>query len=322
MNHLNRRTFVRATGAAAIAVAGTRPLLAQDNVIRLLVSYPAGGIADVATRLVAQRMSVSMGEAVVVENRPGASGRIGVQALRRAPADGRTLLMTNIATMVIGPGIWKDPSFDPVNDLIPVSNALEYELAYSIAQSVPATNIKEYASWVAENPKNAVFGSPAVGGLAHFMGMQVGQALNVKMNHVGYRGSAPLNSDLMGGQIPAGIDTLDVQMRAKNVRILGTTGAKRSPFLPHVPTFTELGYPEVQGNGWFGFFAAAGTPKHLIDQLSSEVAKAIRDPEVSARLKAMSYVPIGSTSVEFAKTMEADRAKWVPLIKASGLSLD
>ena len=323
MTLLSRRSFVRASAcAAALAGAHVRGVHAQDNTIKLLVSYAPGGIADTATRLVALRMSKSMGQPVVVENRPGASGRIGVQALRRAPADGQTLLMTNIATMVIGPAVWKTPGFDPINDVIPVSHVLEYELAYSIAPNVPVKNLAEYAKWMAADPKNAVFGSPAIGGLAHFMGMQVGRALGVDLTHIGFKGSAPLNNDLMAGQIPAGIDTLDVQMRARNVRILGTTGAKRSPFLPNVPTFTELGYPGVQGAGWFGFFATAKTPKNLVDKLSHEIASAVRDPEVADRLRNLTYIPTGSSPEEFAKVLEADRAKWGPLVKSSGLSLD
>lgn len=323
LTHLSRRSFVRASACAAVAAgAHGRSAFAQDNTIKLIVSYAPGGIADTATRLVALRMAKSMGQPVVVENRPGASGRIGVQAMRHARADGQTLLMTNIATMVIGPAVWKTPGFDPVNDVIPVSHVLEYELAYSIAPNVPVKNLQEYAKWIASDPKNAVFGSPAIGGLAHFMGMQVGRALGVDLTHVGFRGSAPLNNDLMAGQIPAGIDTLDVQMRARNVRILGTTGSKRSPFLPNVPTFTELGYPGVQGTGWFGFFAAAKTPKKVVDRLSQEIASAVRDPEVAERLRNLTYVPTGSTSEEFAKVMEADRVKWTPLVKSSGLSLD
>lgn len=299
-----------------------RGALAQDNTLRLLVSYAPGGIADTATRLIAQRMAKSMGQSVVVENRPGASGRLGVQALRRAPADGQTLLMTNIATMVIGPAVWKNAGFDPLTDLVPVSHVLEYELAYSIAPNVPANSLQEYARWVAADPRNAVFGSPAIGGLAHFMGMQVGRALGAEMTHVGFKGSAPLNNDLMAGQIPAGIDTLDVQMRARNVRILGTTGIQRSPFLPNVPTFTELGYPGVQGSGWFGFFAAARTPAQQVERLGHEIASAVRDPEVTERLRRLTYVPTGTTPEEFRRAMQADRDKWTPLIKASGLSLD
>ncbi len=323
MTVLTRRSFVRASACAAVvAGAQVRGAWAQDNTIKLVVSYPPGGIADTATRLLALRMAKSMGQPVVVENRPGASGRIGLQAVRRAPADGQTLLMTNIATMVIGPAVWKTPGFDPVTDLIPVSHVLEYELAYSVAPNVPVKNLAEYAKWIAADPKNAVFGSPAIGGLAHFMGMQVGRALGVPLTHVGFKGSAPLNNDLMAGQIPAGIDTLDVQMRARNVRILGTTGSKRSPFLPNTPTFTELGYPGVQGVGWFGFFATARTPKPLIDRLSQEIATAVRDPEITEKLKNLSYVATGTTSDEFSRLMEADRAKWTPLVKSSGLTLD
>lgn len=322
MNALSRRNFIRVSACAATVAAG-RGAFAQDDLIKLVVSYPAGGTGDIVTRLVALKMAKNMGQPVVVENRPGASGRVGVQALKRAPADGRTLLMTNIAPMVLGPLVWKTPGFDPVNDVIPVAHVMEYGLAYAVAPNVPAKNLQEYAKWVSADPRNAVFGSPAVGGLAHFLGLQLGRALGVELTHVGYKGSPPLNNDLMTGQIPASFDTLDVQLRARNARILGTTGAKRSPFLPNVPTFTEQGFPSVQGGvGWFGFFAVAKTPKQLVDRLSQEISAAVRDPEVAERVRSLLCVPTGSTPEEFTRLIEADRAKWTPVVKSSGLVLE
>lgn len=318
-----RRSLLKATSGAAL-VAGALPLRAwaQDRTIRLVVSYPAGGIADIATRLIGKRLAIATGQPVIVDNRGGASGRVATQFVRRAPPDGLTLLMTNIATMVTGPAVWKSPGFDPVADFIPVSHVIEYELAYAAAPSAPVKNLQEYIAWVRSDLRNASFGSPAMGGLAHFLGLEFARSIKVDLTHVGYKGSAPLTNDLMASQVPAGIDTLDAQVRARNAKILATTGAKRSAYLPQVPTFTELGFPDVKGTGWFGFFAPAKTPSAIVQSLSKEIAEAARDPEVVERLKAIFYVPTGSTPAEFERIVNADRERWVPLIRASGIILE
>ncbi|HVZ46550.1 MAG TPA: tripartite tricarboxylate transporter substrate-binding protein [Ramlibacter sp.] len=318
----SRRHLIKSAVLAAAAVCVPPLGRAQENITRLVVTFPPGGIGDIVTRLMAQQLAKSMGQPFVVENRAGASGRVGTQFVHRAAPDGTTLLLGNTVTMVTGPLVWKTTGYDPINDFIPISQALEFELAYAAAPNVPVKDLREYAAWAARDPRNAVFGSPSIGGLGHFLGLQVGREIKVELTHVGYKGSAPLTNDLMAGQIPAGIDTLDAQVRARNAKLLATTGRKRSAFLPNVPTFTELGYPEVQGTGWFGFFAPARTPKPLIDRLSREFAAAARTPEVTQRLRAISYEPIGSTSEEFAQTLRADREKFSPLIKASGLVLD
>jgi tripartite-type tricarboxylate transporter receptor subunit TctC len=319
-----RRRFIQWSLAAAALLAFGAPAHAAEiaGPIRLVVTFPPGGIGDIVTRLVASKMAKSMGTSVIVENRPGASGRIGTLFVKRAAPDGTTLVLGNTVTMVTGPMVLKELPYDPVNDFVPVSHVIEFELAFAVASKVPAKDLKEYAKWVAADPLNAVIGSPSIGGLGHFLGLQIGRALNVELTHIGFKGSAPLTNDLMGGHIPAGIDTLDAQMRARGTKILATTGKKRSPFLPNVPTFTELGYPEVQGSGWFGFFAPAGTPKAIVAQLSREIAKAVHDPEVVGKMKDLSYVPTGTTSDEFAQIFKADREKLGPIIKASGLVLD
>jgi tripartite-type tricarboxylate transporter receptor subunit TctC len=318
-----RRLLVGSVAAASLAALGVPARAAGlEGPIRFIVTFPPGGIGDIVTRLIATKMAASMGIAVLVENRPGASGRIGTMAVKRAPADGTTILLANTATMVTGPSVWKDVPYDPVKDFVPLSHVIEFGLALAVAPQVPVTDFKDYARWIAADPKNAVIGSPSIGGLGHFLALQVGRAVKVDVLHIGFKGSAPLTTDLMGSQIPAGIDTLDAQMRAKGTKILATLGAKRSPFLPDVPTLTELGYPEVQGTGWFGYFAAAGTPKPLVTQLSAEIAKAAHDPEVVERMKKISYIPTGTTAEEFAQIFKADRDRWGPIIKASGLTLD
>jgi tripartite-type tricarboxylate transporter receptor subunit TctC len=318
-----RRTFLKAAlpVAAMLALGVPAQAATNDAPTRLIVTFPPGGIGDIMTRLVAAKMSKSMNTSVIVENRPGASGRIGTIFVKRSAPDGKTLLLGNTATMIIGPMVLRERPYDPFADFVPVSHVIEYELAFAVAPKAPVKDLKDYAKW-AQDPLNAVVGSPAIGGLGHFLTLQIGRALNVNVTHIGFKGSAPLTNDLMGSHIPAGLDTLDAQMRARGAKILATTGKKRSPFLPNVPTFTELGYPEVQGSGWFGFFAPAGTPKAIVTQLSQEIAKAARDPEVVEKMKDLSYVPTGTTPEEFAQILKSDRDTFSPIIKASGLVLD
>jgi len=311
--------------AALFAVGMPTRAAAIDGPIKLIVTFPPGGGGDIGARLIAQQMTKSMGQPVIVENRPGAGGRIAAEQVKRAPADGTTLMLANSATMVIGPLVVKNMPFDAVTDFAPVSHTFEYELSFAVAATIPVKDLREYQKWAAADPKNATFGSPASGGTAHFLGLQIGRALKLEMNHIGYKGSAPLVNDLMGGQIPAALDAVDAHVRLRGtgrLRVLATSGLKRSTFLSDVPTFTELGYPEVQGSGWFGIFAPARTPKPVITLLSQEIVKAMRDPEVQEKIKHMSYVPTGTTAEEFARIFEADRARWGPIIKASGFVLD
>jgi tripartite-type tricarboxylate transporter receptor subunit TctC len=310
--------LIWALAAAALAAPG-------DGVIRLVVIYPAGGGSDNVARLIAKRMSESMGQPVIVENRPGASGRIAAEYVKRAPPDGTTLMIANTAAMVVGPLVVKNVPFDPVADFAPVSQVFEYDLAFSVAASVPASTLAEYRTWAAANPRNATFGSAAAGGLGHFLGLQAGRALNVSLTHVGYKGSAPLLADLVGGHIPATIDVLDGLLRTRDsgrFRILATTGLRRSPFLPEVPTFAELGHPEVTGAGWFGIFAPARTPGSSVSRLHREIVKALGNPEVGEQVRRMAFTVTGTTPEAFARILEQDREKWGAMIRASGVVMD
>jgi len=296
-----------------------------EGVIRLVVIYPAGGGSDNVARLIAKRMSASLGQPVIVENRPGASGRIAAEYVKRSPPDGTTLMLANTAAMVVGPLVVKKVPFDPVADFAPVSQVFEYDLAFSVAAHVPARTLAEYGRWAAASPGNASFGSAAAGGLGHFLGLQAGRALNVSLTHVGYKGSAPLLADLVGGHIPATIDVLDGLLRTRDsgrFKILATTGLRRSPYLPEVPTFTELGHPEVQGAGWFGFFAPARTPEAVVSLLNREIVKALGNPEVRDQVARMAFTVTGTTPEAFARVLEQDRAKWGAMIKASGVVMD
>lgn len=291
--------------------------------IKILVGFAAGGSSDIAARMLADKLKDSLGQPVVVENRVGAGGRIAAEALKNAPPDGATMLLTPVVVPVLAPLVFKELNYDPARDFAPVSQVATYQFAFAVAPGNPAKSVPEFVAWLRANPTQANFGSPAPGSLPHFFGLMVGQATGIDLVHIAYKGGAPLATDLMGGQIPAGIDALSDMMelhRAGKIRIIATSGAKRSPLLPTVATFREQGFPSIEGSGWIGVYVPAKTPKAVIDQLSAAIVKALQVPEVRDRLLTLGYEPTGTTPAALAAIMAADTARWGPVIKRSGFS--
>jgi len=291
--------------------------------VRIMVGFAAGGSSDVAARLIGESLKNSLGVSVVVENKVGAGGRIAAEALKNAAADGSTLLLTPIVVPVLAPLVYKQLAYDPARDFAPVTQVATYQFALAVGPSHPARNVAEFVTWMKANPGQASFGSPAPGSLPHFFGLMIGQATGVDMVHVAYKGGVPLATDLMGGQIPCGIDALSDMIelhRAGKLRIIATSGAERSPLLPMVATFREQGFPSIEGSGWIGVYVPAGTPAATIDRLSSAIVAALKSPELRERLIKLGYEPTGTTPRELAAIMSADTARWAPIIKASGFS--
>ncbi len=291
--------------------------------IKILVGFAAGGSSDIAARMLADKLKDSLGQPVVVENRVGAGGRIAAEALKNAPPDGATMLLTPVVVPVLAPLVFKQLNYDPARDFAPVSQVATYQFAFAVAPANPAKTVPEFVTWLKANPTQANFGSPAPGSLPHFFGLMVGQATGIDMVHIAYKGGAPLATDLMGGQISAGIDALSDMMelhRAGKIRIIATSGAKRSPLLPTVATFQEQGFPSIEGSGWIGVYVPARTPKAVIDQISVAIVKALRAPEVRERFLTLGYEPTGTTPEALAAIMAADTARWEPVIRRSGFS--
>lgn len=297
---------------------------AQDQV-RILVGFPPGGSADVIARMLAEKARDGLGGIVIVENKPGAGGQVAAEQLKNSPPDGKTLMAAPIAVTVIAPLTHRKLRYEPVKDFAPVSLVANFQLAFNAGPGTPANTLAEYIAWVKANPKQATFGSPAAGSLPHFFGLMVGRVAGVDMLHVAYKGGAPLINDLLGGQVPAAVDVVSEAARhhdAGKLRILATSGTKRSSATPNVPTFAELGHPQIQGDGWFAFHAPAGTPRAIIDRQSAAIAAAIRSPDVSERLVKLGFEPVGSTADELAKRMAEDSLRWAPVVKASGFTAD
>ena len=308
-----------------VSLAGVVPVRAQDATVRILVGFPPGGSADLIARLAAEKARDTLGAPVIVENRPGAGGQIAAEMLKNAAPDGRTLMAAPVAVTVIYPLTYKKLAFDPEKDFAPVSLAVNFQLALTAGPGTPATTLAEYVAWVKGDPKRTSFGVPAAGSLPHFFGLMLGRAIGIEMVQVAYKGGAPLLNDVIGGQIPVGIDVLSEaipQHRAGKVRVLASSGARRASTAPEIPTFTELGYPQIQGDGWFAFHAPAKTPKATLDRLSGALGNAVRAPDVADRLQKIGFEPVGSSAEELARRMTEDRARWAPVVKASGFSAD
>jgi len=302
-----------------VAFALSTAAAAQDGTVKFLVGFPAGASLDTMTRLIAERMRVTLGQPVVVENRPGAAGQIVMNALKSSPPDGQTLVMTPLVAVVTAPHIFK-LQYDPFADFAPVSHTANFLFAFGVNAGVPAQTLAEYVALVKRDAKYGNYSSAAPGSLPHFFSLLFAEKAGLAMNHIGYKGSAQALTDLVGGQISGfmGVTSdLAVQHKAGRVRVLATSGAQRARELPEVPTFRELGYA-IEGAGWYAAYAPARTPKDTVDRLSGAINEAIRSPEVRQKLEAMGLEPTGTTPAELARIHRSDYDKWGPVIKASG----
>lgn len=323
-----RSVVVRGSAIALVAAAGAFapcPAPAQEikaGPVRLIVPYAPGGGSDVVARLLADKLRDILGQTVIVENKPGAGGRIGVEYAKNQPADGKSMVAVNPALFVVSPFVDAKLPYDPDRDFKPVSQIQVYQFVLSVPASSPIKDVGQLIDWAKNNPKQANFGSPAAGSLPHFFGLMISKYAGVEMVHVSYSGSAPLVAALIGGHIPMGVDAYDIHsgQHPDKIRILATAGANRKH--PDVPTFRESGYRDIEGVGWNGFVVPAKTPAATIDRLSQALVKAVKSPDVTDRIQKMGSDVTGTTPDEFGRIIRQDREKWGPIIKASGFKVD
>ncbi len=310
--------------AMVFVISGICPGLTQEikGPIKIIVPYAAGGSSDIVARLIADKMKDLLGQAVIVENKPGAGGRIGAEYAKGQPGDGSSMLVMNPALFVVSPLVYSKLPYDPDNDFKPVSQIQVYQFILSVPASSPIKDVKDLIDWIKKNPKQANYGSPATGSLPHFFGLMIGKYAGVEMVHVSYNGSGPLITALIGGQIPMGVDTYDAQSahHPDKIRILATAGASRKH--PNIPTFKELGYKDIEGAGWNGIMVPSKTPQAVIDKLNQAIVKAVKMPDVTLKLQQLGADVSGTTAEEFAGIIKQDREKWGPIIKASGFKAE
>lgn len=319
---MKRRDFL--AGSAATAWVGwTSGALAQSGPLtKIVYPFAAGGGGDALCRLLAQHIAPVLDRNVIVENRTGGDGLIGIRAVKGASPDGNTILVTTGPTMYLLPMVETTPSFDAAKDFVPVSQVARFEFCVFVGKAVPAEvkDFKQFVGWLKANPDNATFGVPSNGTIPHFTGSRLEQALGIKLTRVAYRGSAPIINDLVGGHMPFAISTLTdaiPQHRAGNVRVLAVGSAQRSPFLPEAPTLKESGV-DLVADGWYGMWLPAGAPVEFAKRLSEAAATALARPEVKEKLDAIGLIAVGSTPEGLTQELAANTAFWQPIVKATG----
>lgn len=317
---MTRRTLLLATAALALGAVMPAAFAQGDNTLRLIVPYAPGGSSDRVARIVGDKLGAKLGVPVIVENKTGAGGRLAMQQTKGAPASQNLLVLANPATMVVAPLVFKDNGYDPDKDFQPVSHVSDYEFGVAVSTSVPVKELDHLFAWLRANPSQANFGVPATGSLPHFFALMVGEKAQIKAQVVGYRGSGPLLTDLIGGQVPVAFDTLDTllqQHEAGKLRILATSGPQRSSFSPQVPTFKEAGLNLV-ATGWNAFFAPASMPADRVARLGAAIREVMQDADTQRKFHDSKIVPVASTPAQTTAMLKAYRAQWAPVVQKSG----
>jgi tripartite-type tricarboxylate transporter receptor subunit TctC len=327
---VTRRTLLQATGASALlaGIGGQAFAQAQqiDN-LKIITGFAAGGTSDTTCRRVAQALTGTYARTAVVENKTGAGGQIAIQTLKTLPADGATILQSPTSMFTIYPHIYKRLPYDPVADVTPVSLACVFDFGLAVGPMVPASvrNVTDFVAWAKANPNQATFGSPAAGSTPHFIPALLGIKSGFEFKHAPYRGTQPAMQDLLGGQIPAvsgPIGDLTQHLASGKVRILATSGAKRSRFAPDVPTYTEQGFGDLQHSEWFGFFLPPKAAPELVARVNAALRTALADKGVVDGLATFGLEAMSSTPAEFANLLRTDTVKWAPIVKTIGFTAE
>lgn len=318
---------IKATAAvafSALAVLASPGVQAQaypSKPIKMIVPFPAGGTTDIVARLVAQRMSESMGQPVTVENRAGAGGAIGADAVAKSAPDGYTILMHNLTFPLssVAQTLAKRSPFDAEKDFAGVSIAVYVPFVLTAAPAVPVKDLKDLAALLRGNASLQYnYGSTGPGSTVHVLGEAFKREAKVNMEHIAFKGAAPLKQEMLAGRIQVGGDQLSsslAEIKAGSLKALATTASRRMAVLPDVPTVRELGFPNLELEGWNGIFAPAKTPPDIIARLNREVVAAVKHPEVAKRLTELGAEPVGSTAAEQEAILRRQMDQFRPVIR-------
>ena len=326
LTKLSRRRFLAGSAAGAASYAlDLSPTLSQplQSTARLMVGFPAGGPTDVVARLLAEQMK-GYASSTIVENRPGAGGRVVLDALKNSAADGSVMALTPAAMIALYPHVYKTMSYN-LQDFAPVTTVSTTAMLFAVGPLVPSTvkTLADFIAWCRANPNQSSYGTPGAGSPLHFLGVMLSRAANFEYLHVPFPGTAPSIQSMLGSQIASCISPIGPfvpHVRAGTLRALAYTGAQRSSLLPDVPTIAEAGFPALEFAEWFGILVPARTPSGTVEALNSVLRTALQTKEVQAGLANQSVEVGGLTPADFARQIKADFDRWGPIVKASGFT--
>ena len=324
-----RRTLLKTVAAAATMAAIAPAVWAADNYpsrpIKLIVPFGAGGSTDIVARLLADKMGPILGQAVVIENKGGAGGSIGAAEIAKSAPDGYTIGMATVSTHGSNPAIMSKLPYDARKDFAPITNVMAVPSVFVVHPSVPANTMQEFIALAKKEPGKYSVASPGTGSLGHANIENFMNLAGIELLHVPYKGAGQALNDALGGQVNAMTDNLSsslTNIKAGKLRPLAVLGLKRAEVLPDVPTYTELGFPEMGDGGWFGLVAPAGTPKPIIDKLNAAAHQVMQDPDFQKKQKEIAGEGMGNTPEEFAKQIDAAIERYTAVAKRANIRID
>jgi len=323
-NLLGAALAIPTIGALAPMVAHAQGAY-PDKTITFIVPFAPGGGTDIAARILAQRLGVKLGQSVVVDNRTGAGGLVGAEAVAKARPDGYTLLIGNVGTQSINQSLYPKMPYDADKAFAPISLFAELPFALVINPLIPAKTPKELIALAKAEPDKYTYASSGNGGSPHLTAEIFQEATGIKLTHVPYKGGGPAMADLMAGHVNmlfASILETSGYVKAGKLRALAVTSPQRSPGMPDVPTLAELGVPNAESGSWVALLAPAGTPQPVIDKLSAAVKEVVAIPDVAEKLIAQGATPRGSTPAELQKVIDADKARYAKVIKSRNVRVE
>ena len=315
------RNFSLAVGSSLLIALCNVTWAADKPPLRILVGYAAGGATDTLARILADELGRDLSRPVIVENKPGAGGRLAAAALKNAPADGSTVMLSPNGLTSIQTIVYKDElGFDPAKDLVPVAKVVNTPITLVVSAQTKVNNAAELAAWIKANPGQANFGSPGAGGLPHFVGLLIAQAMGETWTHVAYKGGAPVATAMLTGEIPIGISTIEDFMqyeKSGKFKIVAIAGAKRAALASNIPTLLEQGV-DVKADSWTAMWTNSSTKPAQIEEISVALRKVLERPAVRAKLALSSTEADYQDAVSLAALQKAELVQWAPVIKASG----
>jgi len=310
--------------AAAALFLGLTSAKAAD-ISRIVVGFPAGQATDIVARLIAERIGPILGETFIVENRPGQGGSIALAQLAKTQADGKTLVLAPLASLVANPHLYKSVGYDTLKDFAPVTLVCDLPILFVVNPSLPVKNVAELIAYAKANPDKINYSSSGNGTLSHLGMEDFKRRAGISLMHVPYRGSPPAMTDLVAGVVSVGMDTVTVTqpfVQAGSLRAIASAYSQRIPSLPDVPTLAEQGFPGFGIAAWIGFVAPAGTPKERIDALNAAVSKVVQSEEIAEKFATLGTISRLMGPADFAEFIKAENTRWSEVVKASGARVD